>query len=459
MKPFSHLSPSGDMLGNLATLRYDTMTPIQEAAIPIILKGKDLLAQAKTGSGKTAAFGIGVLERLEPARIGTQCLVLCPARELSEQVAGELRRIARFKNNVKVQCITGGVPMRRQEQSLSHPPHIVVGTPGRILKLLGRGSLKTADLGTVVIDEADRMLDMGFEEEMTAIIHHLPVNRQTLCFSATFPQEIRNLGKRLLNAPREISAEPFHDPGSIEQRFLEVIPKDKFKVLLGILAHNDPESAVIFSNTRETCRQLEAQLRKQGLRSLALHGNLEQFERTETLIRFANGSCRLLVATDVAARGLDIEGLDVVINYDIPFETETYVHRVGRTGRAGREGSAFSLMRPGETFRLEAINEYLKRDFAIEKPGAELNRDDVEMDPQMVTLSIAGGRKDKISPGDLLGTLTSRGGLNGEEVGKIDRLDRITYCAVDRAARPRAVRVLSDSTIKGRRFKVRIHDD
>jgi ATP-independent RNA helicase DbpA len=458
MKPFSHLALSKEMLTNLAALHYDVMTPIQEAVIPVILQGKDLLAQAKTGSGKTAAFGVGVLERLEPARLGTRCLVLCPVRELSEQVAGELRRIARFKDNVKVLCITGGVPMRRQEQSLSHPPHIIVGTPGRILKLMGRGSLTFADLETVVIDEADRMLDMGFEEDMTAILDLLPVKRQTLCFSATFPQEIRNLGKRLLNAPREISAETFHDPGAIEQHFYEAIPKDKIKVLLGILAHHAPKSVVVFCNTKDTCREVSERLREQGLRSLALNGDLDQFERTETLIRFANGSCHILVATDVAARGLDIKSLDAVVNYDFPFETETYVHRIGRTGRAGREGSAFSLVQPREAFRLEAVNEFLKRDFAMETPGPELNRDDADMDPQMVTLSIGGGRKDKIGPGDLLGALTARGGLDGSEVGKIDRLEKTTYCAVDRNALQRAVRVLSDSTIKGRRFKVRSHD-
>lgn len=458
-KPFTHLSLSTEMLENLNSLSYTEMTPIQELTIPVILKGKDLMAQAKTGSGKTAAFGIGILERLDISSFSTQCLVLCPTRELSEQVAGEIRRIARFRDNIKVQSITGGVQMRRQEQSLKHPAHIIVGTPGRILKLLERESIESERITCFILDEADRMLDMGFEDQILGIIRYLPEQRQTLCFSATFPEEIRKLGQKLLQNPREITTEAFHRPDAIEQHFLEAIPKDKPAVLIGILAHYAPESVVIFCNTKESCRKLGAMLEEKNLHSLALHGDLEQWERTEVLIRFANNSSRILVATDVAARGLDIDSLGAVVNYDLPFDTEIYVHRIGRTGRAGKEGLAFSLVRPRESFRLEAINEYLSASFALETPGPELAREDAEMDPPMITLSIAAGRRDKVSAGDILGALTSEGGLEGADVGKIDRLERLTYCAVQRETGKKALQTVRKGKIKGRQFKAELLDN
>lgn len=446
------------MLSNLGTLKYDTMTPIQELSIPPILKGKDLLAQAKTGSGKTAAFGIGLLENLDIRLYRIQDLILCPTRELSEQVAGELRRIARFRPNIKVLNITGGLPMKKQEQSLQHQAHIVVGTPGRILKLLNRGSLVLDEVKTFILDEGDRMLDMGFMEEIRSIFEFLPAQRQTLCFSATFPNEIRELGKTILKNPIEITVEAFHNPDVIEQRFYEVLPKDKLGLVMGILSRFKPESLLIFCNTKDSCRRVGGQLNDFGLHALTLHGNLEQKERTEVLIRFANGSSRILVATDVAARGLDIDSLGAVINFDLPFETETYVHRIGRTGRAGKEGQAFSLMRLKEKFRLDSINEHLNSDYSAEVPEPELIRSDIEMQPEMVTLSVNGGRKNKISAGDLLGALTSKGGIDGGDVGRIDRLDTVTFVAVKRNSQYPAVRVLENGLIKGRRFKVMIRD-
>ena len=458
MKPFSHLNLSEAMLSNLGILKYETMTPIQELSIPPVLKGKDLLAQAKTGSGKTAAFGIGLLENLDISLYRIQALILCPTRELSEQVAGELRRIARFRPNIKVLNITGGMPMKKQEQSLQHQAHIVVGTPGRILKLLNRGSLVLDEIKTFILDEGDRMLDMGFMEEIRSIFEFLPAQRQTLCFSATFPNEIRELGKTILKNPVEITVEAFHNPDVIEQRFYEVLPKDKLGFVMGILSRFKPESLLIFCNTKDSCRRVGVQLNDFGLHALTLHGDLEQKERTEVLIRFANGSSRILVATDVAARGLDIDSLGAVINFDLPFETETYVHRIGRTGRAGKEGLAFSLVHPKEKFRLDFINDYLESDLSVEAPEPEFIRSDFEMQPEMVTLSVNGGRKNKISAGDLLGALTSKDGINGSDVGRIDRLDTVTFVAVKRSSQYLAVKVLENGLIKGRRFKVMICD-
>ncbi len=466
MKPFTHLNLSEAMLSNLENLKYEMMTPIQELSIPPILKGRDLLAQAKTGSGKTAAFGIGLLENLDISRNRIQILILCPTRELSEQVAGEIRRIARFRPNIKVLNITGGMPMNKQELSLKHQAHIVVGTPGRILKLLNRESLVLDEMKAFILDEGDRMLDMGFMDEIRSIFEFLPAQRQTLCFSATFPKEIRELGKTILKNPMEITLEAFHNPDVIEQRFYEVSSGDKIAAVLGIMKGFKPESSLIFCNTKDSCRQVGSRLNGFGLHALTLHGDLEQNERTEVLIRFANGSSGILVATDVAARGLDIDSLGAVINFDLPFETETYVHRIGRTGRAGKEGLAFSLIRPKEKFRLELINDHLKSDYIAVVPGPEFIRSDInkgselqsEMRPEMITLSINGGRKNKISAGDLLGALTVKDGIDGEDVGRIDRLDTVTFVAVKRSSKNRAVKVLENGTIKGRRFKVMIRD-
>ncbi len=457
MKSFSKLTLSKAMLDNLKTLKYDTMTPIQEKSIPPILAGSDILAQAKTGSGKTAAFGIGLLENLDVKHFRIQALVLCPTRELAEQVTGELRRIAKFQHNIKMVKLTGGMPVRKQEHSLSHEAHIVVGTPGRVLKLLERGSLKLKDLKMIVLDEADRMLDMGFIDQIGDIFRYAPEKRQVLFFSATFPDEIKKLSRSILESPVEVSIDTEHEQKVISQRFYNVQSKDKCQSVLTLLTKYQPANALIFCNTKDGCRKVEKELSAENLHSLALHGDLEQKERTEVLIRFTNGSSNILVATDVAARGLDISDLGAVINYDLPFETETYVHRIGRTGRAGREGLALSLLSPKEDFRLDQINEVMKAEFTSEK----LNLDSSEKhynDPAMITLSINGGRKNKISAGDILGALTSPGGIKGSEVGKIDRLDYLTFVAVKRDAAERALKILETEQVKGRRFKAIIND-
>jgi len=446
------------MLENLKNLGYDSMTAIQEEGIPPILAGHDILAQAKTGSGKTAAFGIGLLQNLKVERFRVQALVLCPTRELAEQVTSELRRIARFRHNIKILRITGGLPMHKQELSLKHQAHVVVGTPGRINKLLKRESLFLDEVKTVVLDEADRMLDMGFIEQIENILKYTPAKRQTLCFSATFPEEIKKLSRNIQNKPREIAVETEHDPMVITQRFYEVPTQKKSSAVIALLAGYCPESAIIFCNTKDVCRRLGNELNEAGFHSLALHGDLEQKERTEVLIRFSNRSSRILVATDVAARGLDIDDLSAVINYDMPFETENYVHRIGRTGRAGRDGLAFSLLKPGEGYRLNLINEFTQGEFSVEPLKFEYKSDNSALEPTMVTISINGGRKNKISAGDLLGALTSEEGIPGSDVGKIDRLDNITFVAVKRKSAAAALRVLEHGLIKGRVFKVMIHD-
>ena len=458
MKPFNALSLSPEMLENLSKLEYRSMTPIQEISIPPIIKKKDILALAKTGSGKTAAFSIGILENLDIKRFRVQSLILCPTRELADQVSKEVRRIARFRHNIKVVTITGGIPHYKQEHSLSHQAHIVVGTPGRVHMLLRRGSLVLDELKSVVLDEADRMLDMGFIDEIHDIFDFVPEKRQVLCFSATFPEEIRALSRKLQDNPGEIEVESRGEDIAITQKFYRTERGDKGRAVLQILQLHQPESVLIFCNTKEACRKVSRELQDSGLSCLALHGDLEQKDRTEVLTLFSNGSVRILIATDVAARGLDIKELAAVINYDMPFETENYIHRIGRTGRAGLTGLAFSFLKGKEQFRLDLINNILENRFSMEELPQSTGQSRPYPPAAMVTLSINGGRKNKISPGDLLGALTADGTVSGKVIGKIDRQDYITFVAVESESADKARHLLENGLIKGRQFKVRRHN-
>ena len=458
MKSFSLLPLNEAMLDNLKSLNYKIMTDIQEKSIPPILKGCDIFGQAKTGSGKTAAFGIGLMHNLNVEKYRIQSLVLCPTRELAEQVTAELRRIARFQHNIKILKITGGMPLYRQEHSLKHKAHIVVGTPGRIAKVLSRGTLVLSDLKTIVLDEADRMLDMGFIDQINEIFKYAPVKRQTLCFSATFSEEVKKLGHSLLNNPVEVTVESQHSSKIIIQYFYKINAQMKNKALLILITEHKPESVLIFCNTKDACRRVSSDLKKSGLHCLELHGDLEQRERTEVLVRFSNGSSRVLVATDVAARGLDIENLEMIVNYDLPFETETYIHRIGRTGRAGKEGLAVSFVKPNEEFRLNEINEFTNNSFSSKDINLAVKFEISNMEPSFITLSINGGRKNKISPGDVLGALTVKDGISGKDVGRIDRHDNLTFVAVKRDVSERAFSLLENGKIKGRRFKAMIND-
>lgn len=458
MNSFSNLNISPEMIENLKSLKYNYMTQIQEQTIPVIIKGKDLLAQAKTGSGKTAAFGIGLLELLEVENFRIQSIIVCPTRELAEQVTKEIRKLAKFKHNIKVVKLIGGFPMYKQEHSLKHKAHIVVGTPGRVLKLLERGSLSFKHLKNIVLDEADRMLDMGFIDQIDEIIKYTPVESNIFCFSATFTDEIKELSKSILNNPKEIVVETKHDLKIIEQYFYRTEKKGKIELLINTLYRYKPESVIVFCNTKDVCRRVNKALTEIGIESLALHGDLEQKERTETLVMFSNGSSRILVSTDVAARGLDIADLGAVINYDLPFETETYIHRIGRTGRAGNKGLSVSLLSDGEEFRLDDINKYQKTNIEAENNPNNNDLTRTYLKPGMSTLSINGGRRNKISPGDILGALTSNGVITGNDVGKIDRLDYITYIAVKSEKLETAYTILEKKGVKGKFFKLIKHN-
>ncbi|GGO78219.1 ATP-dependent RNA helicase [Marinobacterium nitratireducens] len=452
--PFSDLPLPAAMLDNLHDIGYRQMTEVQRQSLPLLLAGRDLIVRAKTGSGKTAAFGIGVLLQLEPARYSPQSLVLCPTRELATQVAQELRRLARYLPNIKVLTLCGGTPIGPQIGSLEHGAHVVVGTPGRIRDHLRKGTLNLERIRTLVLDEADRMLDMGFRDEIRQIAAETPKERQTLLFSATYPEEIGRLSQDFQRDPAEVILQEAPAPLQIRQCFFETDRESHAGALHRLLLHYRPEAAVIFCNTRQSCNDIGAYLNDQGFSALILHGDLDQRERDQVLVRFANRSCPLLIATDVAARGLDIDDLPCVINFELTRDAATHTHRIGRTGRAGREGLALNLVLPSEAHKVNAIADRLQ----LEPEFLALPAESAGEHPEpaaMVTLAINGGRKNKVRPGDVLGALTGERGIAGDQVGKIDIFDFVTYVAVRRGAAKQALARLQNGTIKGRKFRVR----
>jgi ATP-independent RNA helicase DbpA len=452
---FSTLPLSAEFLANLESLGYHSMTQIQAQSLPAILNGQDVQAQAKTGSGKTAAFGIGLLHRLDADTYQTQALVLCPTRELADQVSKEFRRLARPIANTKILTLCGGTPLGPQLASLEHQPHIVVGTPGRIFKHLQKGSLKLDSLKMLVLDEADRMLDMGFYDDIMRIIEMMPKQKQTLLFSATYPAGIKQISKAVQNNPLDIRVETLHDNTKIKQLFYEIEKGQRNRALVALLRHYRPESSAIFCNRKQQCQELADELWQQGFHALALHGDLEQKERDQVLVQFSNKSSSILVATDVAARGLDIKDLQAVINFELSPDPEIHIHRIGRTGRAGNEGLALSLFTASESPKVNAIQEYQKSPVQIDELASLKTSDAFTLTPPMVTLCINGGRKDKIRPGDILGALTADNKLSGKQIGKIDLFDTIAYVAVERAIASQALKALSEGKIKGRKFRVR----
>jgi ATP-independent RNA helicase DbpA len=458
---FSTLPLAPHVLANLQRLGYEAMTPIQAASLPLALAGKDLIAQAKTGSGKTAAFALALLARLNPRHFGVQSLVLCPTRELADQVAQEVRRLARAEDNIKLVTLCGGVPLRGQTASLAHGAHVVVGTPGRVLDHLNRGSLRLEALNSLVLDEADRMLDMGFADEIAAIAQHCPppARRQTLLFSATYPDGVAQLAARYLREPVEVKLAERHAPSLIRERCYEVAESERLHAVGLLLNHFRPESTLAFCNTKQQCHDLVAVLQAQGLVAMELHGDLEQRDRDQVLVQFANRSCSVLVATDVAARGLDIAKLEAVINVDITPDTQVHTHRIGRTGRAGESGQVFSLVSLDEMGRIGRIEAMQGRESDWHKlselKSAVSSVASEPLRPPMVTLQIAGGRKEKIRAGDVLGALTKDIGLDGQAIGKIDVNDFSTYVAVRRDAADKALRGLNAGKVKGRSVKVR----
>ena len=461
---FSLLPLKPAQLDNLTQLGYLSMTPIQAASLPIALAGHDLIAQAQTGSGKTAAFALALLANLNlalrpatgEAQFAVQAMVLCPTRELADQVAQEIRRLARSEDNIKVLTLCGGAPLYAQRASLEHGAHVVVGTPGRIMDLLERGSLQIDALNTLVLDEADRMLDMGFFADIATIAKQCPKQRQTLLFSATYPEGIKALSQQFLRTPKEVKLAGQVQAGQIEQRCYEVKESERLHAVSLLLNHFRPVGTIAFCNTRQQCRDLVDVLRAQGFMALALHGELEQRERDQVLVQFANRSCSVLVATDVAARGLDIDQLEAVINVDVSPDPQVHTHRIGRTGRVDAKGLALSLASLDEMGHIGKIEQVQGKESVWHKLSELVPAGGGPLMPPMATLQIVGGRKDKIRPGDVLGALTGDAGFAGGQVGKISVNEFSTYVAVDRQIANEAVKRLSAGKIKGKRVKVRL---
>jgi len=454
---FSSLGLIPNLLGNLESLGFSSMTAIQSQSLPMILAGQDVIAQGQTGSGKTAAFGLGLLNKLDPSLFKVQSLVLCPTRELAEQVSEDLRRLARAIPNVKILTLYGGTPIKAQASSLEKGAHIVVGTPGRIEDHLVKASLPLDCLTTFVLDEADRMLDMGFQKTLDAIVEQVPEQRQTLLFSATFPAGIQEMAERITRTAQMVKVAPILDAVRIDQAFFEIDNEPhRMQALQLLLLEEGAKQCVVFCNTRADAQSVAGSLKSAGFSAAALHGDMDQKDRDQTLIRFSNGSIIVLVATDVAARGLDIDSLDVVFNYHLPRELMVYTHRIGRTGRAGAKGKAYALFQASEKFRVKQLEAYLDKQIKPQELPPKEALGQAPPRPIMSTLRIEGGKKQKLRPGDMVGALTKGDGLSGNQIGKIQIMDHWAYVAIEREVAKTGLQKINNGKIKGKRFRARL---
>ena len=442
----------------LAELGLTTMTPIQAGAIPVLLQGRDLSGQSKTGSGKTLAFALPLLQLNRLDQRVLQSLVLCPTRELCAQVAREFRKLGRRLPGLQVQILAGGPPLRVQTASMAQGLHIAVATPGRLLDHLRRGTVSLEHLRRLVLDEADRMLDMGFAGEIRDILAQAPKNRQTIYFSATMEAALQEMSSLFQRNPVRLTIDHKTDlPPQIQQVFYEVDEvSHKAATLSRLLQQLNPKSALVFCHLKATVAELAHQLSHIGLAADALHGDLEQAERDRAMALFRNGSTRVLVATDVAARGLDVNELDVVVNYDLPGLPEVYLHRIGRTGRAGQTGLALNLGLSREHSKLDLYEKTTGTPVERVAPGQHSPNLACNLNsaPAMTTLHIWAGRQQKMRPGDILGALTGDIGLDKADVGKIEILDRISYVAVSSQLARGAAEKLRAGSIKGRKVRV-----
>lgn len=456
LQSFSTLNLSAELLHNLDSLGYTEMTAIQAQSLPAMLAGQDVIAQARTGSGKTAAFSLSILHRLNVKYFRVQALVLCPTRELADQVATEIRKLARTIHNIKVLTLCGGVPVGPQIGSLEHGAHIIVGTPGRVAEHLEKSRLSLQDLNTLVLDEADRMLEMGFQTELDNITSQAPVTRQTLLFSATYPSQIQQISSKIMQQPLNIKVETPHSQSSIQQYFYQVDNnQQRLQALQLLLLQHQPVSSVVFCNTKREAQEIADALQQQQFSAAALHGDLDQKERDQTLVQFANKSMSVLVATDVAARGLDIDALDAVFNYQLAHDPQTHTHRIGRTGRAGSSGIAFSLYTPADSHKLLLLEDETGLTIENQPLPNHAVLQQAPTQPAMATIQLDAGKKQKLRPGDIVGALTTSGQLTGDDIGKIQVYDIWSYVAVKRSKLKQTLQLLQQNKIKGKSVRAR----
>ena len=429
------------------------MTEIQEKSLPLIIEGHDVIAQAKTGSGKTVSFSLPIILKLDVKHFRVQSLILAPTRELAAQVANELRKLARFRHNVKILELCGGVAYRPQVHSLFHGAHILVGTPGRILKHLSEDNIKCDDINTLVLDEADKMLDMGFLEDINEIISYLPKERQTLLFSATFDADIKSIASSILNNPKTVQVALKHNENVINEQYYKVDNENKTPLISTIISSFKPESILIFCNTKIKCDELADDLYALGFDVITLHSDLDQKDRDEVLLMFSNKSYPILIATDVASRGLDIDDISLVINYDIANDEKVHTHRIGRTARAGKKGMAISLCNYYDEEKMLDFNEILEKETVFS--DSSLLEDDIsfKLDCPFRTIYINGGKKHKVRAGDLLGALTGSIGLGKDDIGKINIFNFSSYVAIKKDVFDKALTGLNDQRIKGKYYK------
>ncbi|WP_417688532.1 ATP-dependent RNA helicase DbpA [Pseudidiomarina sp.] len=451
-KPFTELSLTAALQAGVAEAGLTEMTQVQAYSLPHILKGDDVVVQAETGSGKTVAFALGLLSKLNIDSFAPQALVLCPTRELAEQVAEAIRKLAKVMGNVKVLTLCGGAPSKIQAASLEHGAHVLVGTPGRVLDHLQANRLDLTQLQTLVLDEADRMLEMGFQDELAGIIAKTPKERQTLLFSATYPQGIRQLTKQICNAAEIIKVAASQTHISIQQRFYELGDTAPSQAVRALLLELQPGNCMVFCTTKVETQNIADALKSKGFSTLALHGDMEQKDRDQTMVQFANGSGRVLVATDVAARGLDIAELDLVINVGMAHDIATHTHRIGRTGRAGAEGLAVTLIGAKDDYKMRLLEDTLSAPIKLLELPA-LNTTVPPLTADFVTLQLNGGKKHKLRPGDIVGALTRDKKLNVDDIGKIKVQAQWAYVAVKANKVNHALALINNDKIKAKRFR------
>jgi ATP-dependent RNA helicase DeaD len=470
MTAFADLGLSEPTLQALQDVGYEQPSPIQEQAIPILLQGEDIIGQAQTGSGKTAAFGLPIVEHVDPSEHAVQALVLTPTRELCIQVTQALRTYGARKG-VDVVAVFGGAPIRSQQSQLRAGGHVVVGTVGRVLDLLSRGSLQLSDCRFVVLDEADEMLDLGFLEDVEKILKLCPNGRQTALFSATMPPEIRKLADNYLYHPQTVKVKAATlTVDTVEQFQVEVKPGDKADKLVEVLGAERPDQAIVFTRTKIRADQLYRKLRDKGMNVKALHGDMSQGQRDGVMLSFKAGRVPILVATDVAARGLDISTVTHVVNFDVPTSPDVYVHRIGRTGRIGRSGRAVTFVEPRQKKELAAIEKHISTALKPWEPGAHSEPAKVQEKPRRHTkpqlsrngaeayrrVLAAAGRADGLEVADVIHAVTSAAGLDGEAVRDVRLLERFTLFSVPESEADRIVAAVDGSEVDGRRLRVEL---
>ncbi len=516
---FNEFGLSKEMQKAIEDLGYEEATPIQTESIPLVLQGKDIIGQAQTGTGKTAAFGIPALELMPHEGKHVHTLVMCPTRELALQVAEEIAKLGKYKKYATLLPVYGGQPIERQVTALKKGVRVVIGTPGRIMDHLDRGTLDISHIGMVVLDEADEMLNMGFRDDIEKILRSAPQQRQTVMFSATMPKPILDITRKYLKDPVHIRIE--HEVLTVpktEQTYFEVRGREKIDALTRLIDFHNLKLSMVFCNTKRGVDDLVEQLRARGYSVDGLHGDLSQGMREKVLGRFRKGTLEILAATDVAARGLDIDDVEAVFNYDMPQDEEAYVHRIGRTGRAGKEGKAFTFVSGGDFQKLKNLQRYINhkmkmgkvpsfgdieemkiqslakniREAAKEKDAKKyihmvenLLDDDITSldvaaylmrekfafsvkaaapaqeeeiksgDGNTVTISINVGRKDRVKPGDLLGTVAGEANISGKLIGDITIQDRLSYLEVPSSLAEKIVRAVRGKKLKGKKLEVK----